>query len=282
MNLNLGFLPGAEKINRDPDFFLDPSIDLCLVCDCSDGAYLPPLLAKLPQRPPLIVIDHHATNPLYGQVNLVEPNAASTCDVALRLINFLNLPLGSDGALCLLTGLCTDTVLFSTQNTNSIALAAASQLMAAGGRLPLVVEKTMRNQPFAITKLWGIACSRLVFDPDLGLLVTAIFESDLVSCQVPDNSFSSSDLSCFLNETLSDHPEHEVICLLTERTENNRSYVKGSLRSRSRPVDKLAQSFGGGGHKLAAGFKLDDHKIENQEGVWKIKRVAAENAVLYN
>src|SRR5689334_12979393 len=69
------YLPGVNAITRDPSIFSDDSVDLVIISDCSDGEYIKKFLPHLPRPVPLISFDHHATNPLYGTINVVEPEA---------------------------------------------------------------------------------------------------------------------------------------------------------------------------------------------------------------
>lgn len=263
------FLPGVEHINRDEKIFLDKSIDLIIVCDNSDGAYLPNVLKHAPYNIPVVCIDHHRTNPHYGTINLIEPLAPSTADIAYRLVRALNLPVSPAGAQCFLTGMCTDTILFSTQHTNDTVMRLAGELITRGAQLKPIVQNTMLNKSTAALKLWGQACARLFHDNTLDATVTAITEQDITKAGATEDDIKS--LSEYLNEVLDTN--HETILVYYEKPDGS---VKGSLRSRTRDVATLAtERFGGGGHKLAAGFKIPNARIkETGPGKWEVIKTA--------
>ncbi len=258
------FIPGVEHIGRDQKIFLDESIDLIIVCDNSDGAYLPALLSKMRYKVPVVCIDHHATNPQYGDINLIEPKAPSTADVAYRLVQALQLPVSQAAAQCFLTGMCTDTILFSTQHTNDTVMRLASELLARGADLKPIVQHTMMNKSTASLKLWGIALSRLSHDAELDATATGITLKDINDAQATEDDIKS--LSEYLNEVLD--PSHETVVVYYEKPDGS---LKGSLRSRTRDVATLAaQKFGGGGHRLASGFSIPNARfVEISPGVWK-------------
>lgn len=244
------FIPGIEHIIRDENIFRDTSIDLIIVCDNSDGVYLPPILSRMPYKVPLICIDHHVTNPRFGDVNLIEDHAPSTADVIYRLVKALNLPVSRHAAQCFLTGMCTDTILFSTQPTNDTVMRLASELITRGAELAPIVKNTMMNKSPAALKLQGLALTRLTHDKELDATVTAITQDDFVKTDATEEDIKS--LSEYLNEVLDE--THETILVYYEKSDGS---VKGSFRSRSRDVSLLAQEkFGGGGHKLAAAFRI--------------------------
>jgi bifunctional oligoribonuclease and PAP phosphatase NrnA len=263
------FLPGIEHINRNSTLFLDPSIDLIISCDNSDGVFLKPLLARMPYKVPLVCIDHHATNPHYGDINLIEPHAPSTADVAYRFVQSLNLPISRDAAQCFLTGMCTDTILFSTQPTNDTVMRLASELLTRGAQLRPIVEHTLMNKSMASLKLWGLALSRLYHDPELDATVTGITEDDMRATQATEDDIKS--LSEYLNEVLD--ASHETVLVYYEKPDGS---LKGSFRSRTRDVATLAaKKFGGGGHRLASGFKIPQARfVETEPHQWRVVEMA--------
>lgn len=258
------FIPGVEHIGRNQNIFTDTTIDLIIVCDNSDGVYLPALLKTMPYKVPVVCIDHHATNPHYGDINLIEPKAPSTADVAYRLVRSLQLPISQSAAQCFLTGMCTDTILFSTQHTNDTVMRLAGELLARGARLKPIVQNTMMNKSMASMKLWGLALSRLSHDPELDATVTGITEKDIQETGATEDDIKS--LSEYLNEVLDS--SHETVAVYYEKPDGS---LKGSLRSRTRDVATLAaQKFGGGGHKLAAGFKIPNARFQEvKPGIWE-------------
>ncbi len=260
----LEFIPGTKSIRRDETVFTDESIDLAMICDCSDGVYIQKFLPGMKRRVPLVVFDHHQTNPMYGTVNIVEPKAASTADVVWRFIKAAKYPVSSDAAQCILTGISTDTVLFSTPNTTIAAMEASSELVKLGANLPTIVRHIFMNKSVPALKLWGLAMERLFFDDTLKAITTAITKADLETTKATLEDLSG--VSGFLHAMLEN--AYEAVAVLYETDDGA---VKGSMRSRGRDVAKqVADLFGGGGHKLAAGFKVLNAKLEKQGEKWTI------------
>ncbi|MFA5946278.1 MAG: bifunctional oligoribonuclease/PAP phosphatase NrnA [Patescibacteria group bacterium] len=260
----LEFLPGTNEIRRDDSVFSQDSIDLVIICDCADGEYLKKYLPLLPKRIPLVVFDHHQTNPGYGTVNIIEPEAASTADVVWRFVKQAEYEVGANSAQCILTGIYTDTDAFSTTNTTANCLDASAELVKLGADPKTIIQHTMMNRSIASLKLWGIVLERLFHDNLFDATATVITLKDLELTGATEEDVSP--ISNFLNETL--ETKHEVVLVYSEKKDG---CVKGSLRSRGRDVAVQAERlYGGGGHKLAAGFKVNKAKLEKAGEKWAI------------
>jgi phosphoesterase RecJ-like protein len=259
---SLAFLPGVDVIQRDPIVFDNPNIDLVMIFDCADGKYIQEYLPRLEANTPLIVVDHHDTNPKYGTLNLVEPNSASSADVTWRMIETAGLPMTKNAAQCILTGICTDTNAFSTSNTTAACLNAAHELAKHGAKLQEIVRHTMMNKSLSTLKLWGIAFERLYEDEKFGAITTAITRKDIEECKVTDAD--SKAMINFLNAMIDGA---DVVLVLKEADDGS---VKGSFRSHNTDVAAKAGEFGGGGHTRAAGFKVKNAYLQERDGKWKI------------
>ncbi len=259
-----GFLPGVDQIRLDDGVFADESIDLMIICDCADGVYLKEKLPLMARKAPLLMFDHHGTNPKYGDWNVLEPRAASTADVVWRFMQRNDLVVTRDAAQCLLTGVCTDTSLFTTSNTTTAAFEAAVELTKLGAKLHTVIEGTMMNRSVAVLQIWGRLLSRLHYNEEFDALCTVLLLRDLEEFGKPE--VDTSSISNFLNASLT---EAEAIVILRESEDGS---VKGSMRSRGRDVAAVAARYGGGGHKLAAGFRIAGAKLREIDGKWCIVR----------
>lgn len=264
----LAFMPGVDVIRRDTELFDGAEYDLILIFDCADGKYIQEHLPKMKNRPTLIVFDHHATNPNYGTINLIEPDAASTADVVWRFIQQAGYHVNKDAAQCILTGICTDTGGFSTSNTTHEALDAAQELSKLGAKLQEIVRNTMMNKSLNALKLWGLAFERLHHSKQFDAIVTAVKRKDLEGLDVTHEDLQG--LSNFLNAMLEGS---DAVVVLYEKKDGS---VKGSLRSRERDVAALAGKYGGGGHIRAAGFVVEAATLVDQDGVWKIRKNGGE------
>ncbi len=265
---NFSYLPMVDVIRRDDGVLAQESIDLIIVCDCSDGAYLPDAIAKMPHRVPVVSFDHHATNPRYGTINIVEPDSASTADLVWRFIKAANLPMNTHAAQCLLTGITTDTQVFFSTNTTNAAIEAAAELVKLGARLHDIIRFNYLNKSTNFLRIWGLALERLFPDETFGGVATAITKQDVADIGTTAEELDSlgTIISEFLNAMLDE--THDVIVVYRE-TEDG--HVKGSTRSRRKNVAEIAERlYGGGGHKHASGFKVKNASLVQKDCKWVI------------
>src|SRR6266511_917469 len=108
-------LPGLELITAPHEFPVEP--DVVVTFDSGSLERLGDLEPAAKAARELIVIDHHISNDRYGTINVIEPNAAASGWVVLRLIDTLGLPLVRDAAVCLYAALICDTGRFQYDTT---------------------------------------------------------------------------------------------------------------------------------------------------------------------
>ncbi|MEO6121764.1 MAG: DHH family phosphoesterase, partial [Acidimicrobiales bacterium] len=117
------FLPGLDQVTKPADFPAAPEVMVCF--DCGSMGRLGDLRRPAEAAGTLVVVDHHATNSRYGAVNLVDSDAAATVVLVRRLAERLGWPLDRDVAMCLYTGLVTDTGRFQYDCTTADTFALA-------------------------------------------------------------------------------------------------------------------------------------------------------------
>lgn len=206
-------------------------------------------------------LDHHPTNDLWGEVNFVATNAASSTQIVFELLKKLGAKISPKVATCLLTGLYTDTGSFMHQNTSPAAYRAASELVKYGGNVQAIAKNIFHAHEFKKLKLWGKVLQDLYVTKDGAAIVG-----------VPRKEYEAlgakrEDLSGVI-DYINSMEEARYSVLLSEDEKGN---VKASLRTRKPDVDvkALAEKFGGGGHVKAAGFTVKGSKLE-KEVKWKI------------
>lgn len=244
---SLRFLDGVDQISSDPIIFKQP-YDLVLTFDASDPvrsgitAYLP----TTPKGFTLAVFDHHTTNPRYGDLNVIDISACSTCEIVYRFFKVNKITINPRSATSLLTGIFTDTSSFSNSGTTQIGIEASSELLKSGARFNEILRHLFRNRSIEALKLWGKALERLYHNKTWNIVTTFFTLEDIK--HIPNGAELVEGLSNFLNAICG---EADTMLVLRELPDQK---IKGSLRSVSRDISKLAQQFGGGGHKKAAGF----------------------------
>ena len=256
-------LPHVEICTTDLEIFNDSTIDLVVTFDCSDGEYVQRLLDLIPGEPLVINIDHHATNPHYGDLNQVLVDSPATAEVMYRFFQENGVVITKDAATCLLTGLCFDTGAFTNRATNEDAFDAASRLVMNGARVQDVVQTMFQNRSISALRVWGIALERLYENKQMGFVSTYLTRKDIEENDVTDDEIDG--LSNFLN-LVTDAPTLFVL------REDNQRGVKVSMRSLVRDVSIIAHAFGGGGHKRAAGFTIRDARLMCDESLrWRVE-----------
>lgn len=258
---SLFFLDGAHEFSNDPALF-EQSYDLIMTFDASDLKHcgIDTLLPKLPKGYAFIMFDHHNTNEGFGQINVLLKDACSTCEVISRFFEEMKVQVDDRMATSLLTGIFTDTSNFSNGGTTVKGMEAASHLVQCGARQSDIIQHLIKNKSIDGLKLWGLALSRLQHHKELDLVSTYFLLEDLKS---PADEEAVDGMSNFLNAMCGGC---DTVLVLKEIPNDK---IKGSLRSVSRDISKVAKLFGGGGHKKASGFVIKG-RIQAENGKMKI------------
>ncbi len=256
----LNFLPGAEKIQ---DSLISKNFDLIITYGCSDLERTG-LSLILNTNCLILNIDHHPDNSNFGHINIVDHKKSSVAEIVYDFFVFNNWQINKDIATCLLTGIITDTGSFMHANTQSSTLKAAAQLMRKGARANKIVRQTYQNKSPQILKAWGKAIKNSYYDSTHKIIYSVMTENDLAEfTALPHAAFEG------FVETLNTVPEAKLAMFLRQEDD----IIKGSLRSdifNNIDVSKIAKIFGGGGHKLAAGFSVAGKLMRDETGQWKI------------
>lgn len=234
----------------------EKSYDLIVVVDTADL----PLLGSsytghidLFSSVPILNLDHHISNTHFGQLHLIDPTAASATEVIYAFCSqapVLRDRITPDVATLLLAGLITDTRSFQNPNTTPRSLEIAAELLERGARQQDIIQHVYKTKPLSTLKIWGRALNRIQVDPSARIVWSSISKEDLA-----EMDSKSSETHGILDELISTIPDADVYVLFTELEEGG---LKASLRSSAAvDVSRLAgQTFGGGGHPRAAGFRV--------------------------
>jgi bifunctional oligoribonuclease and PAP phosphatase NrnA len=244
----LRFLPGVELLSAPPGYPARPEVMLSF--DAASIDRLGPLSAPATAAGELIVLDHHASNTMFGSINLVDPAAAATAVVAADLIDRLAIPLTEQIALGLYAGLVTDTGSFKFSATTPDVHALAARLLATGIDPGAVSRELYGRAPFAYLRMLAAALDRAVLEREsargLGLVWTSVTRADRVQAGL------SLDAAESVIDEIRRTDEAEVAVVLKE---DDAGVWQVSMRSKQYvDVGKVCISMGGGGHARAAGF----------------------------
>ena len=196
---------------------------------------------------PKVVIDHHLSQDDLGATRFVDTSAEATGRLVFEALEALRRPLTSRTANFLFAALATDTGWFRHKNTTPAAFALAEKLAAAGADPNLLYDHIYEQNTLARLKLGGLVLGRL-----------QLFENGKIACtEIRKDDYAAtgaipSDSEDMVNYTRS-IAGVEVGLFFMEQPAGG---TKVSFRSREKDVSKIAESFGGGGHRLASGAIL--------------------------
>lgn len=243
---SLRSLPGGELL-VSPET-ISREVDLVVTVDVSSADRLGALQELAAAGSELLVIDHHVSNQLFGTANYVDPSADSTTMMVADLIDAWGEPIDEDVAHCLYAGLVTDTGSFRWASARAYRLAA--RLVGVGVDNATITRTVMDTHPFG----WLTMLSRVLADaqllPDAAHgrgLVYAVVDYAECSAARPEEVESIVDI---VRTT-----EQAEVAAVFKEVEPGCWAV--SMRAKSAvDLSAVAVSFGGGGHRLAAGYSV--------------------------
>jgi bifunctional oligoribonuclease and PAP phosphatase NrnA len=256
------FLPASSRVLSAPELASLSPKTVFVFLDCAE----PKLTEMHVTHPALfngtyqtLVIDHHYMNPHFGTMNLVLPDAASTCEIVTYLAEALGWNVHSDIATCLLTGVYTDTGGLLHSNTTPAVYRTVAQLLRYGARRQEVVMAVFRTAKLSTLRLWGRVLEKISISGEGGA-ISAVTAGDFRATGADYSELTGA--IDYVNAI----PGVRFSLVLSERD----GKVKGSIRTLRDDVDvsKMASNFSGGGHKKAAGFALPGHL--EPELRWKV------------
>ena len=197
-----------------------------------------------------ICIDHHASNPGYADINVIDKDASSAGELIFDLITNMNGKITLEVATPLYLSIATDTGWFKFSNTSAKALKACSDLIQVGVKSEIIYEQLFQTKQMSYLKLLTLALGILRQECDGKVVWTKLTKEMVKSSGVP---FVDTDVIIDLIRAVK---EVEVVIIFREI--GNRK-TKISLRSKHTvDVAKLASDFGGGGHVRAAGASIPE------------------------
>jgi phosphoesterase RecJ-like protein len=184
----LSFLPGVERVRRSPA--LEP--DVAVVVDAGELTRIGSVLTEQADwfaRARVVNIDHHVSNPGYGEAVWIDPEAAATCELVTLLLPELGVALDAELATALMAGIVQDTHTFAHPNTTARTLHVAAQLVEAGAPLAAINRSVYADRPYSTLALWGLmlagigqrAGGRIVFASMTAAMLTTTGEKPTAS-----------------------------------------------------------------------------------------------------
>jgi bifunctional oligoribonuclease and PAP phosphatase NrnA len=241
------FMPGAKLLSKPPSAPED--VDVAIALDTAIQNRLGTTLAAIRSAKIWINIDHHPSNPGYGDIVYVDPDAPATGQIIVDLIKNQNLPLNREIAEQLYVAISTDTGSFQYPNTTAHTFELAAELVRAGVDVGRISQQLYEDYPRRRTELLRELLATMRFDAG-GRIASFSLSLNLANQLgvLPED-----------NEGLIDHLRAirgVVVAAFFEELPDGK--VRVSMRSKSEQVDvrAICEKFGGGGHVLAAGARV--------------------------
>lgn len=246
-------LTGTEIIRHTYDY--DENYDVFISLDCSSLDRIGKAIRYFDSAKKTICIDHHITNNNYADINHVEANASSTCEVLYNLMN--EGLITQEIAKSLYVGIVHDTGIFKHSSTSDKTMKIAAELMKTGIDFTSLIEETFIQKTYTQLQLLG----RCLMESVLVLDGKVIFS--YISLRILEfYNASFSDLDGIIDQ-LRTVKGSEVAIFIYELDSHE---YKVSLRSNGIvDVSKIAHFYGGGGHVKAAGCTMNGtvHDVVN-------------------
>ncbi|UOY01574.1 DHH family phosphoesterase [Blastococcus sp. PRF04-17] len=251
---SLGWLPGTEGLV--PSSAVPSSPDVFVSLDAASPARLGELATLLDHAGTSVVVDHHASNPGFGDVQLVDGGAPATVVLVAGLLDELGVTVDAQLATLLYAGLAADTGSFRFGNTRPDTHELAARLLATGIDHSAISRRLFDTAPFGWLGLLSVVTGRAVLEPDVGAGLVWTWSS---TAEAAEHGLPGEQLEALVDVVRSTE-EADVACVLKGQDDGSWSI---SLRSRgATDVARVAMALGGGGHTLAAGYSsyLDREK----------------------
>ena len=258
------FLPAIKQIKEDSE---TKNYDLAIAVDCATLKRL----AKgeyFENATKTIVVDHHGSNTMYGDLNYVNPVSPACCEVLAEMFDYYELDITKEIGTCIMTGIVTDTGGFQYSGVNAETFEFAAELLRKGVDIPNIYKRTLRTKTKANFELTKRIIDRMEILEDGKVTFTYINLKDEEEVGAePGDHEGLVDVGREIEGV-------EVSIFIRQKEDDQDSY-KISLRSKEYVnVSDICIMFGGGGHPKAAGALVQGNVEQVKEKIMKeVKKV---------
>lgn len=242
--LNLDYLSRFDKItDQIPKFY-----DLVIYVDCANKSRV---AINLEEKCNIINIDHHKSNELFGDLNFVDALKASTAEVLYNFFIQNSMTISKNVAECLYTGIYDDSLAFSTPRTNNKTFEIINHLSKLGINVSYIVSMLNQRQSLAKYRLLPKILDSLELHDEGKIASIYVLDEWL-----KQTGASYQDCEDAVNMILN----IGVVRIAIFLRESN-GITRVSLRSKEDDVSVIAGRFDGGGHKNAAGCRINTTNV---------------------
>lgn len=246
------FLPDINRAHTNLDdfrrFVSEAGKDLVVIgLDCGDDDRLGPLKLEFLKFEPFVVIDHHRSHRDFGTIRWVDPCRSSTGEMIYELAKALNAPIGYNCAYNLYVAICTDTGSFRYECTTPRTMHIAADLMEKGVRPEEVGSHLYDKYSVERLKLMAMVIST----------INLCNRDQIAFMHVSQEMLKESGATIQDAEGFIDLPRSLAsVKAAVLMKEASNGYIAVSMRAKGQcDVSVVANEFGGGGHRNAAGFR---------------------------
>jgi phosphoesterase RecJ-like protein len=245
---NLAFLSGSEIIESPPAEPLE--VEVAIALDTATKPRLGDAALHAASKAKLwLNIDHHISNPKYGDLNLIDATSPATGEILYHLITALDMPLPDETRDAIYVAVSTDTGSFQYPSTTARTYEMAADLVRRGLDVGTINSKTYDEHPYRRLELMRALLNTLERSPDGVVAHWELREKTRLDLALrPEDSEGLIDVIRAIRGV-------RLAAFFEELPDGK---VRVSMRSKDRELDvcKIASAFGGGGHALAAGIRM--------------------------
>lgn len=243
----LSFLPGSELVQMPPAAPQD--FDTVIVLDTAVKERVGTCLASVGHADVWVNVDHHISNPRYGDLNYIDSSAPATGQILFELFRQCDLPLTGEMADNLYVAISTDTGSFQYPSTTARTYEIGAELVRMGAKVGDLAQKLYESYPRRRIELLKSLLNVLEFSSNDRVASFALTQavSQSLGTQPEDNEGLIDTIRAV---------QGVIVAVFFEEMPDGK--IRVSLRSKDPRADvcKVAQLFGGGGHTLAAGIRM--------------------------
>lgn len=256
------FLPGAKTIKESSKV---DKYDLAIALDCADTKRL---VGKeyFEKANKTIVIDHHGSNTMFGDLNFVNPVSPACCEILAGMFEYFNIEITQEIGTCILTGIITDTGGFRYSGVTPETFEFAAELLSKGINVSEIYKKVLDTRTKGNFALYKKAIERIELLEEGKVTFTYITKKDEEEAKAESGDHEG------IVEFGRGIEGVEVSIFIREKNENS---YKVSMRSNTYVnVSDVCLMFGGGGHPNAAGALVQGNIEQVKEKLMKeVKKV---------
>ncbi len=241
--VNYRNLPGVERIHIAASAGSDDMPAILLECDGISRTGLAGLEGRR-----LINIDHHASGKNFGSINWIDENACAVAAMVYQIAKAAGAVITPTMASCLYAAILSDTGSFSYSSTNAETFAMARELVEAGANPGVIARELYSSNPVSKVRLLGAALSNMQCDGQVAW-------SWVTNSDMHRTGAGPEDCEGVVNYLIGIAGVESAVFL---RELPEASQFRLSIRSKGNvDVARIAESFGGGGHRSASGCTLE-------------------------